>query len=127
VGALYVVGVPVWRGVGQSLRKRRPPSGWQGRRKRAKQSVPAGLIEAIIRNDAEVLAMWREAMTPESHRPNGTHNNVMTSQQGNTRAYTVSRLKRDRSDLFELVKNGKLSANAAATARKLHNLFARIE
>ena len=37
-----------------------------------------------------------------------------TSSQGTSKAYTVSRLKRDRPDLFEKVVAGELSANRAA-------------
>jgi hypothetical protein len=37
-----------------------------------------------------------------------------TSSQGTSKAYTVSRLKRDRPDLFEKVVAGELSANKAA-------------
>jgi hypothetical protein len=36
------------------------------------------------------------------------------SSQGNSKSYTVSRLKRDRPDLFERVVAGELSANRAA-------------
>lgn len=73
-------------------------------------------IEAVIREDVEVLAMWREAMKGEEGGDKSTHSNVMGAQsnQGNTRAYTVSRLKREAPALFERVKAGELSANAAA-------------
>jgi hypothetical protein len=46
------------------------------------------------------------------------HNNIMdvehTSIQGTSKSYTVSRLKRDRPDLFGKVVAGELSANKAA-------------
>jgi len=38
----------------------------------------------------------------------------MEVNQGNTRSYTVSRLERDHPELFERVKSGDFSANAAA-------------
>jgi hypothetical protein len=38
----------------------------------------------------------------------------MRPKRGNSRAYTLDRLARERPDLFEQVKAGKLSANAAA-------------
>ena len=37
--------------------------------------------------------------------------------RGNSKAYTVSRLKRDRPDLFERVVAGELSANKAGANR----------
>lgn len=66
-------------------------------------------VEALIKDDPETLALWREATVGKqgSHRSNPTMND-----RGN--AYTVARLKRDRPDLFEQVKAKKLSANAAA-------------
>lgn len=75
-------------------------------------------IEAVIRDDAEVLAMWREAMTGEKHKKrtkDDVYNvNIISRFDGNSRAYTVSRLKNQRPDLFNEVKEGKMSANAAA-------------
>ena len=75
-------------------------------------------IQAVIQDDAEALALFREAMKGESGRPSTEeyHNNVMElkSVQGNSKSYTVSRLKRDRPDLFEKVVAGELSANKAA-------------
>lgn len=42
------------------------------------------------------------------------HHNVMTRNQGNGRAYTMGRLKREAPELFDRVVAGELSANAAA-------------
>jgi hypothetical protein len=76
------------------------------------------LVEPLIRDDAETLAMWREAWTAPAHRPPaGSTDNVSTSpkpKHGNSRAYTLSRLKRVRPDLFEKVCAKEMSANAAA-------------
>lgn len=81
-------------------------------------------VEAVIKDDAEVLAMWREAMTEKrggdrekpdiSNSNNVTNRNRVRSLRGNSRAYAASRLKRQRPDLFDEVKEGKMSANAAA-------------
>jgi hypothetical protein len=60
--------------------------------------------------DVEALAMWRAAMTGKP----GAHHNIMRSKQGTSRAYTLDRLARERPDLFEQVRAGELSANAAA-------------
>lgn len=73
-------------------------------------------IEALLRDDPEVLAMWREAMKEQGKR-NDIHDNIMEvkeQKQGTSRSYTLARLQRVRPDLFEMVKAGKLSANAAA-------------
>jgi hypothetical protein len=69
-------------------------------------------VEALLGNDAEVLAMWREATVGKQ----GAHtsNRSMKPVHGTTRAYTLDRLKRERPDLFDKVKLGKMSANAAA-------------
>ena len=78
-------------------------------------------IEALIRDDAEVLAMWREAMK-------GKHGGDRRSEEvikvdnitldkpskGTSRSYTVSRLQREAPELFAQVVAGTLSANAAA-------------
>jgi hypothetical protein len=72
-------------------------------------------IEAIIREDAEVLAMWREAMKlPRANQHTCNNDNVMAATQGNSRSYTVSRLQRERPDLFDQVARKEKSANAAA-------------
>lgn len=71
-------------------------------------------VEALIKDQPEVLAMWREAVTPEAHRPAGSNDIVITSQQGNSKSYTLDRLKREAPALFAAVCAGELSANAAA-------------
>jgi hypothetical protein len=61
----------------------------------------------------DVLRRWREAMTP----PVGVHHdgdNVTIMARGNNLAYTLARLSRDHSKLYERVIAGELSANAAA-------------
>jgi hypothetical protein len=75
-------------------------------------------VEALLNKsgDAEALRMWRKAITPKAHRPkkeDESHNNVITFQ-GNSRAYTLDRLHRERPDLYARVLVGELSANAAA-------------
>lgn len=79
-------------------------------------------IEAVIRDDVEALAMWREEMTEEhggdhgNQYTGGKNNNVILAApvQGNSRSYTVARLKQQAPELFEKVVSGELSANAAA-------------
>ena len=78
-------------------------------------------LKAVIQDDAEALALFREAMVDGPGQPKTTeaksiNDNVINtlSSQGNSKAYTVSRLKRDRPDLFGKVVAGELSANKAA-------------
>lgn len=74
-------------------------------------------VEAIIRDDADALAMWREAMKGEAGRPEKSRNNVTElepAKTGNSRAYTLSRLAKESPELYDRVKAGELSANAAA-------------
>ncbi len=79
-------------------------------------------VEALLRDDIEVLAMWREEMTGEhggdrrSEKAETKSDNITleTDRRGTSRSYTVSRLQKQRPDLFADVKAGKLSANAAA-------------
>ena len=78
-------------------------------------------IEALIRDDAEVLAMWREEMVERPGKPSKVNldnadnvSNKERVQAGNSRAYTVSRLQREAPDLFAQVAAGTISANAAA-------------
>jgi hypothetical protein len=71
-------------------------------------------VEKLIADDPDALTAYREATTAPAHRVAGSHYNVMTSVQGNSRAYTLDVLKREYPELFERVKAGELSANAAA-------------
>ena len=79
-------------------------------------------VEAIIKDDPELLVMWREEMKHQGERsdlkPEGNiHNNVMDvtpPRQGNSKSYTISRLEREAPELFAQVKDGTLSAHAAA-------------
>jgi hypothetical protein len=74
-----------------------------------------GAIEKLLGLKApDVRARWREALTPEAHRPSGSHNNVMTSVQGNSLGYTPARLKRAHAEFYGRVIAGELSANVAA-------------
>ncbi len=82
-------------------------------------------IQAVIQDDVEALALFREAMVEErggsgsnqyATKEVGNNDNIIISSsvQGTSKSYTVSRLKRDRPDLFERVVSGELSANRAA-------------
>jgi hypothetical protein len=73
-------------------------------------------IEAVIRDDAEVLAMWREAMKGKAGRPKkGCESQPIKTDKGSgVRSYTVSRLQREAPELFAKVAAGEISANAAA-------------
>ena len=73
-------------------------------------------IEGLIRNDPEVLVMWREAMKQESGARNDLVDNIneVKLSKGTSRSYTVSRLQREAPALFKQVVAKTLSANAAA-------------
>lgn len=75
-------------------------------------------IRALCEGDEEAMRAIDAAVVPGNRqgRPN-KDNNVMfspTEQQGNSREYTLRRLKRDAPGLAEMVIAGELSANAAA-------------
>jgi hypothetical protein len=74
------------------------------------------LCERLIGNDEETLVLFRQITTGKVGRPSKENNDniIIKSAQGTSRAYTLDRLKRERPDLFDKVKAGKLSANAAA-------------
>ncbi|MFN6398998.1 MAG: hypothetical protein ACK449_03800 [Planctomycetota bacterium] len=83
------------------------------------------MVEAVIKDDPECLALFREAMkserggdhTTEQGKKQAKHNNVMDCSepvQGNSKAYTCERLSKVAPELFEEVKAGRMSANAAA-------------
>jgi hypothetical protein len=78
-------------------------------------------VEAVIKDDPECLALYREAMKGQEggdkrSKRATTDNNVIgdRSPVGNSKAYTCERLKRVAPELFEEVKAGRMSANAAA-------------
>jgi hypothetical protein len=60
--------------------------------------------------------MWREAVKVGAGARTDLHYNVIevAAQQGNSKSYTLSRLKRERPDLFQRVCDREMSANRAA-------------
>jgi hypothetical protein len=60
--------------------------------------------------------MFREAMKHQGERGNFVDNvnEVIGRPDGNTRAYTLTRLQKDNPEIYEEVKAGKLTANAGA-------------
>ena len=72
-------------------------------------------VEAVIKDDPEVLAMYREAMKQQGERKDLSDNvTEVSGPTGNSKAYTLSRLKRQTPELFKAVCDGEMSANAAA-------------
>jgi hypothetical protein len=72
-------------------------------------------VEAVIKDDPECLALYREAMKCVNQYDLPSNN--VTGQEaktGNSKAYTCERLKRVAPELFEEVVAGRMSANAAA-------------
>ena len=81
-----------------------------------------GKIEAVIKDEPEVLEAYKEEMTGDhggnrrSEEVKIKPNNVRLDSptHGNSKAYTLSRLKKHHRELFDRVCAGELSANAAA-------------
>ena len=57
-------------------------------------------IEALIRDDVEVLAMWRDAMKGKQGQRTDLVDNIneVKPSKGTSRSYTVSRLQREAPD-----------------------------
>ncbi len=74
-------------------------------------------IEALLKDDPEVLPMYRDAMKQQGHNQHTSKVDNITparADKGTSKSYTLSRLCRDHSELFQRVCDGELSANAAA-------------
>lgn len=86
----------------------KPVSGWG--------EDPAA-VEAVIRDDPEALAAFREAMKHQGERPNLCNNVTEVDAEaitGNSRAYSISRVQREcDSRTVAAVMAGEMSANAA--------------
>lgn len=85
----------------------KPVSGW---------GEDPSKVEAVIRDDPEALAAFREAMKHQGERPNLDNNviEVDRSPVGNSRAYSISRVQREcDSETVAAVMAGAMSPNAA--------------
>lgn len=73
-------------------------------------------IEAVIKDNAEVLQLFREAMKEHNNQHTRKDNNIIPADtpQGTSKAYTVDRLKREAPELYDAVCRKEMSANAAA-------------
>lgn len=76
-------------------------------------------VEALLKDDADALRMFREATTAavgtNQHTGNvEPNNNIITPKQGTSRAYTLERLHRQAPELYQQVVEKKLTANQAA-------------
>ena len=73
-------------------------------------------IQSLIGDDPELLVMFREALKNKTGpKAEDSLNNIVTKTiTGNTKAYTLTRLSKEAPELYERVKAGGLSANAAA-------------
>jgi hypothetical protein len=78
-------------------------------------------IEALIKDDAEALSMWDDEMKGSHGGDHGNQyakkvgksDNVTLGKRGNSKAHSLSVLKRKAPDMFQAVCNGELTANAA--------------
>ena len=79
-------------------------------------------VEAVIRNDPECLAMFREAMKHQG-KAEDFHNNVMEVKQGNSRAYSIARVQSQcDAKTVAAVMAGKMSANGALVKAGLRDV-----
>ena len=79
-------------------------------------------VEAVIRNDPECLAMFREAMKHQG-KVEDFHNNVMEVKQGNSRAYSIARVQSQcDAKTVAAVMAGKMSANGALVKAGLRDV-----
>ena len=79
-------------------------------------------VEAVIRNDPECLAMFREAMKHQG-KAEDLHNNVMEVKQGNSRAYSIARVQSQcDAKTVAAVMAGKMSANGALVKAGLRDV-----
>lgn len=74
-------------------------------------------VEAVIKDDPEALAMFREAMKHQGQRTDLSDNVrevVAIDSGGNSRAYSIDRVKREcEPDIVAKVMSGEMSPNAA--------------
>jgi hypothetical protein len=73
-------------------------------------------VEAVIRDDPEALAAFREAMKHQGERTDlvDNVNEVMDRPDGNSRAYSIARVQRECDpETVAAVMAGEMSANAA--------------
>lgn len=86
----------------------KPVSGW---------GEDPSKVEAVIRDDPEALAAFREAMKHQGERPNLVDNVnevAFGRPDGNSRAYSISRVQRECDpDTVAAVMAGEMSPNAA--------------
>jgi hypothetical protein len=79
-------------------------------------------VEAVIRNDPECLAMFREAMKHQGKADN-LHNNIMEVTQGTSRAYSIARVQSQcDAKTVAAVMAGKMSANGALVKAGLRDV-----
>jgi hypothetical protein len=73
-------------------------------------------VEAVIKDDPECLALFREAMKEHHNQHTRKDNNVIPADmpQGNSRSYSIDRVKREcEPEVVAKVMSGELSPNAA--------------
>lgn len=76
---------------------------------------PPDKVEALIKDDPELLQLWRQAITPPKHKKHNDPDIIsIKDKHGTGKAYTLDRLKREAPELFSQVVQKKLSANKAA-------------
>lgn len=71
---------------------------------------PLDKIEKLIKDDPEVLTLWRQAVTAPAHIHRGdlggSDNITIRPERGTSRAYTLDRLSLEAPDLYQAVCRG---------------------
>lgn len=91
----------------KDLIERKPLEGWG-------ESI--GKVQALLKDDPQVLRMFRRETVAEPHKHKGDNDNIIiktSSTQGTSKSYSLDLLARKAPDMFRAVCNGELTANAA--------------
>jgi hypothetical protein len=95
-----------------------PSSPPRSHRRRLGLGADLAKIEAVCGEDPDALVMLRKAIVQPVGRPVGKRGitDIVSNNDGhgNARSYTLARLQQHRPDLYQRVKAGELTANAAA-------------
>lgn len=89
-------------------------------------------IKRMLSHDPESLTLFEEAMVGQhgGSRAESKSDNVTLAERGNTKGYTLRRLKKDHPELHAKVCAGEMSANAAAIeagVRKVPNALSALQ
>jgi hypothetical protein len=73
-------------------------------------------VQVLIKDDPQVLKMFRREVVAPNHRPLKSTDNISTKTSdghGTSKSYSLDLLARKAPDMFQAVCNGEMTANAA--------------